>query len=81
MLALFAVAALLTAPVAAATPCKAQGMIQTATPADPALLYRREGVRLARRLADLPKPDQEKTVLRTREGCSAPLYVGFAVGR
>lgn len=81
MLALFAAATLLTAPAAAATPCKAQGMLQTSTPTDPALLYRREGVRLSWRLADLPRPDQEKAVLRTREGCSAPLYVGFAVGR
>ncbi|MBW8816282.1 MAG: hypothetical protein JF588_22925 [Caulobacterales bacterium] len=59
--------------------CKATGRYQTDW--EPALLYRQSERMRARRLEDMPKPDYEKTVLRTVEGCSAPLVVGTSVGR
>ena len=35
----------------------------------------------AQRLADLPKPDLERTVLRTVDGCAASAIVRYSVGR
>jgi hypothetical protein len=86
------IALLLAAQVAAAPPliqpkvfyggrpeafCKANGKLQTS---DPALLYRRDGKPLGHKLADLPKPNEEKAVLRAIDGCAAPLVVQFNVG-
>lgn len=66
------------APPAAAA-CQAPGRYETRW--SPALLYRL-GERLrATPLAQLPKPDEEKAVLRTVDGCSAPLVVAAGVGR
>jgi hypothetical protein len=66
-------------PFAATAACKATGRYQTDW--EPALLYRQQDRLGAKRLGDLPKPDYEKTVMRTVEGCSAPLVVGSSVGR
>ncbi|MDZ4375544.1 MAG: hypothetical protein U1C74_29545 [Phenylobacterium sp.] len=60
--------------------CRAQGAIQTANP-EPALLYRPDGRLGVARLAQLPRPDHEKAVVRSVDGCAAPLVVGYGVGR
>lgn len=49
--------------------------------ADPALLYRYDGQASVKRLGALPKADHEKAVLRTVDGCSAPVVVRYGVGR
>lgn len=64
----------------ASSHCKSNGKMETSSPVDPALLYRHDGKPLGHRLADLPKPNQEKTVLRSVEGCANPLVVQFNVG-
>lgn len=66
-------------PFAGSAACKAAGRYQTDW--EPALLYRPVDRIRPRRLEQLPKPDYEKAVLRTVEGCSAPLVVGVSVGR
>jgi hypothetical protein len=60
--------------------CKSNGKVQTSDPVDPALLYRNDGKPLGRKLADLPKPNKEKAVLRSVDGCADPLVVQFNVG-
>jgi hypothetical protein len=60
--------------------CKSNGKVETSAPADPALLYRQDGKPLAHRLAQLPKPNKEKAVLRSVDGCANPLVVQFNVG-
>jgi len=62
---------------AAIQACKPTGTYQVS---DPALLYRRDGRALASRLGDLPRANHEKAVLRTVDGCSAPLVVRYRVG-
>lgn len=57
--------------------CKANGRYEIA---EPALLYRK-GRAKASVLGDLPKANHEKAVLRTIDGCAAPLVVGYEVGR
>ena len=49
--------------------------------ADRALLYRDDGKARMSALGQLPKANHEKTVLRTIDGCAAPLMVGYEVGR
>jgi hypothetical protein len=66
-------------PFAASAACKATGRYQTDW--EPALLYRQSERIRGKRLEEMPKPDYEKTVMRTVEGCSAPLVVGTSVGR
>ena len=61
----------------AQTVCKPNGRYQVS---DPALLYRRDGKALAHRLGDLPRPNHEKAVLRTVDGCASPAVVGYRVG-
>ena len=80
-LAVTATAPLPTARGEATASCKAQGALQTKQPMDPALLYRADGRLQALRLGELPKANHEKAVLRTIDGCAAPLYVGYSVGR
>jgi hypothetical protein len=58
--------------------CKANGTYYVGW--DPALA-RRDGVVRPQRLADLPKPNLERTVLRTIDGCAAPAIVAYSVGR
>ncbi|WP_293681861.1 hypothetical protein [uncultured Phenylobacterium sp.] len=58
--------------------CKAHGAYYAGW--DPALAIR-EGRVQPRRLADLPKPNLERTVLRTIDGCAAPAIVAYSVGR
>lgn len=76
---------LTTLALAVATPsqpaCRPQAALQTVQPADPALLYRDDGRARASRLGDLPKANHEKAVVRTINGCAAPVYVGYGVGR
>lgn len=90
MLALVAAMALVSAPFAEARPlttltdaahrpaCKANGRYEVA---DPALLYRDDGKAKMSMLGKLPKANHEKTVLRTIDGCAAPVVVGYEVGR
>lgn len=49
--------------------------------ADRALLYRDDGRARASQLGQLPKAHHEKAVVRTVDGCAAPLVVGYEVGR
>lgn len=91
MLAMIVAAAAIAAPASpfdarrvfgeppAAAACKAPGRYETDW--EPALLYRQSDRIRPKRLEQLPKPDYEKAVLRTVEGCSAPLVVGVSVGR
>jgi hypothetical protein len=60
--------------------CKSNGKVETSSPVDPALLYRHDGKPLGHNLADLPKPNKEKAVLRSIDGCANPLIVQFNVG-
>jgi hypothetical protein len=94
MLVLFAVATLAAAPAAAPvqpllterrpvfgearTACKPTGRYEIT---DPALLYRNDGKARMNRLGALPKANHEKAVLRTVDGCSAPVVVRHQVGR
>lgn len=90
MLALLATMTVAVTPVADATPrvwvkdgfsataCKSNGRYEVV---DPALLYRNDGTARASKLAQSPKANAEKTVLRTVDGCVAPLVVGYEVGR
>ncbi len=70
-----------TPTLLATSACASQGALQTSQPADPALLYRNDGRVRPARLGDLPKANHEKAVMRTVNGCAAPLYVGYRVGR
>jgi len=81
-------AALATAPTEASqgprTPaCDPHGAMEVADPAPraPVLLYRQDGRVTRSRLVDLPKANHEKTVLRSVDGCAAPLVVTHGVGR
>ncbi len=65
-------------PSADAPACKTNGRYEVA---DRALLYRNKGRAKASVLGELPKANHEKTVLRTIDGCAAPLVVGYEVGR
>jgi|APAra7269096979_1048534.scaffolds.fasta_scaffold34153_3 hypothetical protein len=58
--------------------CKTNGRYEIA---DPALLYRDDGKAKMSVLGQLPKANHEKTVLRVIDGCTAPVVVGYAVGR
>lgn len=58
--------------------CKSDGRYQIA---DPALLYRNDGKARMAPLGALPKANHEKAVLRTVDGCTAPVVVGYQVGR
>jgi len=58
--------------------CKANGRYEIA---DPALLYRNDGQAKMSMLGQLPKANHEKAVLRTIDGCVAPVTVGYGVGR
>ncbi|TAJ73666.1 MAG: hypothetical protein EPO51_04090 [Phenylobacterium sp.] len=90
MLALLAAMTVATTPAAdartrlamvdpAARPvCKSNGRYEIA---DPALLYRRDGKARVSPLGALPKANHEKAVLRTIDGCAAPVVVGYQVGR
>lgn len=62
----------------AASGCKTNGRYEVA---DRALLYREKGKAKMSALGDLPKANHEKTVLRVIDGCTAPLIVGYEVGR
>jgi len=66
------------ARAAAETACKPSGRYEIA---DPALLYRDDGKARLAMLAELPKANHEKAVLRMVEGCSAPLVVRYGAGR
>lgn len=57
--------------------CKPSGRFEVS---DPALLYRHDGKAKAFRLGDLPRANHERAVLRTIDGCSAPLVVQYRVG-
>ena len=73
---------LLKAPAQMAA-CKPHGRYQTdwiAPAADPALASRNDVVR-TQRLAELPKPDLEKAVMRTVGDCAVPVVVRYSVGR
>ena len=63
---------------ASAAVCKSQGRYEIA---DPALLYRHDGKARMARLGDLPRANHEKAVLRTIDGCAAPVVVRYGVGR
>jgi hypothetical protein len=90
MLALLAAMTVATTPTADPRPhmsmldpasrpvCKSDGRYEIA---DPALLYRQDGKARMRSLGDLPKANHEKAVLRTIDGCTAPVVVGYEVGR
>ncbi|WP_296596873.1 hypothetical protein [Phenylobacterium sp.] len=65
-------------PPADTPACKTNGRYEVA---DRALLYRNKGRAKASVLGELPKANHEKTVLRTIDGCAAPLVVGYEVGR
>lgn len=69
----------LLAPV---RPACRQGALETAAPVDPALLFRPQDQAAARlrRLGDLPKPNLEIAVLRTVDGCAAPVVVRYSIG-
>ena len=58
--------------------CKSNGRYEIA---DPALLYRHDGKARVSPLGALPKANHEKAVLRTIDGCAAPVVVGYQVGR
>lgn len=58
--------------------CKSNGAVEASAPSD--LLFRDDGKAAARKLADLPKPNKEKAVLREIDGCANPLVVQFNVG-
>jgi hypothetical protein len=62
----------------AAETCKTNGRFEIA---DPALLYRDDGRARASLLSQLPKANHEKAVLRVIDGCTAPMVVGYEVGR
>lgn len=90
MLTLLAAVTLAAAPPTIVTPrayvtddparpvCKSNGRYEIA---DPALLYRHDEPARASTLAQLPKANHEKAVLRTVDGCAAPVVVGYEVGR
>lgn len=89
MLALLAAMTVATTPAADQRPqtpvadpmrpvCKSNGRYEIA---DRALLYRSEGKALVTPLGRLPKANHEKAVLRTVDGCAAPLVVRHQVGR
>jgi hypothetical protein len=63
---------------AARSVCKSNGRYEIA---DRALLYRDDGTARMSPLGDLPKANHEKAVLRTVDGCAAPVVVGYQVGR
>jgi len=63
---------------APATVCRSQGRYEIA---DPALLYRHDGKAKMAQLGDLPRANHEKAVLRTIDGCAAPMVVRYGVGR
>lgn len=65
-----------TDPPAAA--CKSQGTYEIA---DRALLYREDGKAKVSELAELPKANHEKAVLRTIGGCADPLVIRYGAGR
>ncbi|MBU1375277.1 MAG: hypothetical protein KKE02_11525 [Alphaproteobacteria bacterium] len=92
LLAVMTVAATPTAPVSAADARPHMAMIDSAARpvcksngryeiADPALLYRQDGKAKMANLGKLPKANHEKAVLRTVDGCAAPVVVGYEVGR
>jgi hypothetical protein len=58
--------------------CKTQGTYQVS---DPALLYRDDGSARASQLADLPKANHEKAVVRMIGPCANPLVVRYGAGR
>lgn len=90
MLALLAAITVAAIPVADARPrafttdgairpaCKPTGRYEIA---NPALLYRDDGKARMSALGALPKANHEKAVVRTIDGCAAPLVVGYDVGR
>jgi len=90
MLALLAAMTVAATPTAEARPrvamvdpatrpvCKSNGRYEIA---DPALLYRHDGKARISPLGALPKANHEKAVLRTIDGCAAPVVVGYQVGR
>lgn len=63
---------------AARAACKSNGRYEVA---DPALLYRDDGKARMSPLGALPKANHEKAVLRVVDGCTAPVVVGYQVGR
>ena len=63
---------------AARPACKSNGRYEIA---DPALLYRQDGKARISPLGALPKANHEKAVLRVVDGCTAPVVVGYQVGR
>lgn len=60
--------------------CKSNGKVEASTPAEPALAYRSDRKASVQPLAELPKPNKEKAVLRSVDGCANPLVVQFNVG-
>lgn len=90
MLTLLAAVTLAAAPPTIVTPrvfiaddaagpaCKSNGRYEIA---DRALLYRHDGRLRAVPMTELPKANHEKAVLRTVDGCAAPVVVGYQVGR
>lgn len=58
--------------------CKPTGRYEIA---DRALLYRNDGEARMSPLSRLPKANLDKAVVRTVDGCDAPLVVGYQVGR
>jgi len=90
MLALLAAMTVVATPAADARPrmamvdpatrpaCKSNGRYEIA---DPALLYRHDDKARISPLGALPKANHEKAVLRTIDGCAAPVVVGYRVGR
>jgi hypothetical protein len=61
--------------------CKPIGRMQVSAPAAPVLLYRHGEPGAVKRLDTLPKANHEKAVLRTVDGCSAPVVVSYGVER
>jgi hypothetical protein len=61
--------------------CKPIGRMQVSAPVAPALLYRHGEPGAVKRLGTLPKANHEKAVLRTVDGCSAPVVVSYGVER
>ncbi|WP_337187439.1 hypothetical protein [Phenylobacterium sp.] len=61
--------------------CRAHGVMLTAQPGGRVLMYPSDDPVRLRRLSELPRPDHEKTVLRSVGGCALPLVVGYEVGR
>jgi hypothetical protein len=90
MLALLAAMTVASTPTADARPrlamvdpdapaaCKSNGRYEIA---EPVLLYRDDGKARRSPLGALPKANHEKTVLRTVDGCAAPVVVGYQIGR